>query len=579
LDNNIAPNRRFIFWLSLSLIFSLVYSLLAIQQGWGNRYTAQDDFRVFLVWMQRFVDPSLLKGDLIADYYQAVTPQGYGWLFQGMVHVGIQPLLLSKILPVILGLFTTFYCFLVCLTFLPIPMAGFVGTLLLNQSVWLVPELVSATPRAFLYPLTLAFLYYLLKQSWLPVWITLILSGLFYPVTLLLCAGLLALRLGMRLWQLQRPKTAPLTRSDFLLYGIGLGISLFVILLYGLGNSQFGPTVSLAEARTWPEYGAAGKIPFFDDADPWKFWFRGNHSGLHLALNPPLLGAAFLLPLLMRYPARFAVVKRINPDIAILAQFMFVSLSWFLIAHAIAFKIYLPSRYTQHSWRIVLAIASGIALTVVWQALFNQLKQAINANAVFQITLKTILTLGVTGTLIILLLFYPNLFWQDAFPSRSYVSGNYPELYQFLQAQPKTAVVAGLTDETNNLLAFSGRSVLVAPKYGDPYHVKYRNQFRQHVLDLIQAQYSTDYSDLKTVIEKYNLSFWLLDQAAFGPDYLKQEQWFNPYFSQKAAIIATLEQGVKPALLKFRKPCSVFRSKNLVLLDTRCILNRISTPP
>jgi len=79
--------------------------------------------------------------------------------------MGINPLLLNKLLPPVLGVLTTGYCFGVCLEMLPLPGAGFTATLLLNQIIWMKDDLVSATPRAFAYPLFLAFLYYLLRRS------------------------------------------------------------------------------------------------------------------------------------------------------------------------------------------------------------------------------------------------------------------------------------------------------------------------------------------------------------------------------------------------------------------------------
>src|SRR5215208_192506 len=122
------------------------------------------DFRT-VFWMERFLDPQLFPNDLIADYFQSVAPTGYSALYNLMAHLGVHPMLLNKLLPMALGFITTAYCFLLCLRILPVPGAAFFSTLILNQSIWMQDDLVSATPRAFLYPLFLAFLYYLVKDA------------------------------------------------------------------------------------------------------------------------------------------------------------------------------------------------------------------------------------------------------------------------------------------------------------------------------------------------------------------------------------------------------------------------------
>ncbi|MGA7934484.1 MAG: hypothetical protein WCA35_13130 [Kovacikia sp.] len=562
---------------------------MAVQIGFSSEYVVQDDFRVFLIWMQRFVDPTLLPNDLLANYFQSVTPWGYGMLYQLAASLGIPPLLLSKLLPIGLGLVMTGYCFALCLKILPIPIAGFISALLLNQSLWLKDDLLSAAPRAFLYPFLLAFLYYLLEGSWLLICLTIVLLGLFYPIGVLLAAGLLLLKLLIAIgasYQAKQLKPLALqalswqnlsrqflfnqfrSHRNLLIYITGLAVAVLVLLSYAFNESQFGPTVTLAEARTWQEFTPGGRIPFFDDAHPWNFWFKGSHSSLRLALNPPLVGAAFLLPLLMRYPSRFPLVKQIRNHVGILAQMVWVSLAWFLIAHALFCRLYLPSRYTQHSLRIVMALAGGIALTIVGDAILQKILKS-SRSAI--LSKQNLLGISVMVLLGIMLLFYPNLFWKKYFPNDSYVFGEFPVLYTFLQHQPKDSVIASLTEETNNLPIFAQRSILASREYGDPYHVGYYRRFRERARDLIQAQYSPDLTELTRVIQKYKVSFWLLERSAFTPGYLKGNSWFSQYQPETAEAIARLEQGTQPRLVDEIDRCSVFQTGDLVLVEAKCI--------
>src|SRR5262245_26107305 len=153
------------FWFVLSLAFSVAFASRALQQAFSSPYVLQDDWRHHVFWMARFVEPGVFPGDLIADYFQSIAPAGYTALYKTMAIVGVDPFLLAKLLPMLLGLITTIFCFAVSMQILRVPAAGFVGSLLLNQSLWMRNGLVSATPRAFISPLLLAFMYFCLRRS------------------------------------------------------------------------------------------------------------------------------------------------------------------------------------------------------------------------------------------------------------------------------------------------------------------------------------------------------------------------------------------------------------------------------
>lgn len=187
--------KKWRFWFGLSIAILAIYGIESIKEAFQAEYMIQDDGRQHIFWMRRFLDPELFPQDLIADYFQSVAPGGYKAFYWVAASVGIDPVFLSKLLPIFLGLISTVYCFGVSLQILPIPAVGFFSSLILNQTLWMEDDLVSATPRAFLYPLFLAFLYYLLRRDFFPVLIAIALQGLFYPHTVLLSLTILTLRL------------------------------------------------------------------------------------------------------------------------------------------------------------------------------------------------------------------------------------------------------------------------------------------------------------------------------------------------------------------------------------------------
>ena len=580
-----------IFWLSLSLIIAGIYALMALQRGLSAFYLVQDDARQHVFWMQRFLDPDLLPNDLIADYFQSVAPAGYTALYKLLAWAGINPLLGSKLLPLVLGLIMTVYGFGVCMQLLPVPLAGFVATILLNQCLWMQDGLISATPKAFVYPLLMPVLYYWLRKQLMAFSMALILLGLFYPQGVLICAGVFALQFAMQLASqlLQRQKGRQnrqnhqnhQNRRDNLLCATGLGVAFLVLLPYALTASDFGPTIAAAQAKQWPEFLPGGRTEFFLE-DPWRFWFS-SRGGIRLSLEPPLMAFGLLLPILLRlsrrfrrdFPRRFPLAQEVSGSIRLLWQLLLSSLTLFFAAHALLFKLHLPSRYTQHSLRIVVAIAAGIALTLILDAILfpdwqgEKTKQADLAGR-RRFGKKQIGRSPIALALFALLIFYPISL--KRFPWTGYIAGNAPSLYQFLQQQPKDSLIASLSEEANNLPAFAQRSILVGREYAIPYHLGYYNELRQRTIALIKAQYSSDLADARELIGKYGIDFWLIDRGAFSAEYIAANRWLSQYRAAEEAI-ANLSGGSQPALATLVERCSVFQSDRFFLLQADCINN------
>jgi hypothetical protein len=549
-----SKTAKIYFWFSLSLLVAISYSFLALKQAFSSNYVVQDDARQHIFWMLRFVDPSLFPNDLIADYFQSVAPVGYSHLYRFASWLGIHPFVLNKCLPLILDLMTTSYCFFFCLNLLPIPFAGFLSCLFLNQYLWLRDDLVSATPTAFVYPLLMAFLYYLLRRSPFGVWINIALLGLFYPQGLLVATGVLVLKVVWR--RGENPK-----KHWFEI--IGLIIAFVVMLLYALKSSQYEPVITATQAKTMPEFLPGGTSEFFVPSF-WQFWFNGKRSGMMPQFAGVVITLAIIIsPWLLAKPHWFPLRKAVQPESQILVQLTVASVGLFFLSHLFLFRLHLPSRYTEHSLRIVSAIALAFALTMILDAI-------ITWNQRHQLQFPHSLSLVVTTLFFLCLLVYP-AFFQD-FPETNYITGQHPQLYQFLRQTPKDSLIASTTEETNQLPTFAQRSILVGSQgYPVPYHLGYYQQIRDRTKDLINAQYSSQAEIVQTVIQKYNLDFWLLKKNAFRPESIKNSNWLMQYQPAAKNAIQQLEAGKTPFLLQRKSDCLVWENHALLLLDAHCI--------
>ena len=562
-------NRSRIFWLGLSIAVVLIYGIESLKAAFETKYIIQDDARQHIFWMRRFLDTELFPEDLIADYFQSVAPWGYQTFYWLITSLGIDPIFLGKLLPIFLGLISTIYCFGVSLQILPIPAVGFFSSFILNQSLWMEDDLVSATPRAFFYPLFLAFLYYLLRGSLFPVLVAIALQAIFYPHTVLLSLTILTIRL-FDYHQKRLKFTSIKLNYQFWLGGI---ITAAIILLpYKFSATEFGPIITTTAAKIQPIFNYAdGKYgrAFFFHHNPLVFWLTAPRSSiLFLGLFSPLAIASLLLPFLLR-TEKFPLAKQVSDKVEILAQILIASVGLFFLAHIFLFQLHFPNRYIYHSMRVIMAIAAGIAL-IIW--LDNYLKQIIS-QLENGFTFPHKISIGCTTLLLVLFSLIP--FSQDlTIDNQSYIKGKEKELYEYLLAQPKDTLIASISKESNNIPTFAQRSTLVAQEYSLPYHTGYYSQFSQKAIDLIQAQYTPNPEEVNNFIQNYGVDFWLLDLTAYDPRYVVDKELIRQY-NLTDSIIYQLEQNLIPALSTTVEICTVLTSKRIALLPTSCIKNEL----
>ena len=557
--NSIDPtqkhDRTTFLWLGLSLSFAIYYGSLGLQKAFRSNYVVQDDAREYVFWMQQFVDRTLFPNDLIAAYFKSITPPGYAAIYHLMAMLGVQPLELSKVLPIVLGVIATLYGFGLCLRLFPFPIAGFMSMLLLNQSLWFKDDLNSATPRAFVYPLFLALLYYLVRNQRIGILVMVVLQALIYPPLVFIAIALLSLKLWR--WKSGRLQFRA-DQAGFV--GLSIVLAGMALLPYALSSGEFAPLITRSQAWTMPELHPGGRHPFFDP-NPWRFWLIGEHSGIIPPLMPPLIWLGLFLPIVIRYPSRFPLVQRING--LILSQTVWVSFGLFIVAHLVLLKLFFPTRYTTHTLRIVLAIAAGIVLTVLLDAALRS-REFASRQQRFSLTVRVMLT----GAIAIVLILYPQ--FSQAFPSTNFRVGNAAPLYQFLRTQPKDTMIATLSDEANNIPTFAQRSILFSKEYALPFHLGYYRQIRQRILDIIQAQYSSDLTLAKKAIEQYRINFWLIERSSFTPEYLTDADWLESFQPAFSTALTSLQQGKTSAIAKLNR-CSVLTTPRFTLLDATCV--------
>ena len=560
------------FWFAVSFISPLYFGLVSIFHATSFRYIVQDDARLHIVWLQRLTDPALFPDDFIADYFGIIQPVGFKWLYGLAASLGIEALTFAKILPLVLALITTAYLFWVALTILPVPMSGVLTTLLLNQNIWIRDDLISAAPRAFVYPIFAAFLYYLLRDNRIGYLVSLGLLGLFYPQMMLVAIALLTLRLVK--WQGYSPKL-PGRFRDYVVWLIAIALTGTLLLTFSHQvATQVGQLATLEEMRSLPEFQLGGRGEYFGVSFQ-SFWFDGS-SGVRFPLLPPVILLGLLLPfVLWESSKRWSLAAQITPQVSVIGQLLVCAIALFLLSHLIFPTLYLPSRYTFYSSRFVFILASGTMLTLVLHRWLHWLSaQAKNPNKWKGFNL---LKMGASMALAIAILITP------AVPSlflggQGWRIGQPVEIFEHLARSPKDSLIASLvTDINDNVPAFSQRSVLVGREFSLPFHTDFYAVMQQRMDDLVRSQYTSDPTLLRTFIQTYGIDSWIIAKDFTNPDYLDQQTWLLNS-SVKGTVIeakSQLQQGIQPAILRTVPTCTTFAQANLIVLDAQCITQTI----
>ncbi|MEM9273417.1 MAG: hypothetical protein AAGA80_10715, partial [Cyanobacteria bacterium P01_F01_bin.143] len=468
---------QYYFWFVVSVLVSILFSIAGLKLAFQSHFTIQDDARQHIFWMQQFSNPDFFSNDLIANYFKSVAPEGFINLYRFVNSLGIDILFFNKISPLFIGLVTTIYCFKVCLEIFPIPFAGFLSALLLNQNLWMLDDLSSGTPRAFIYPLFFAFIYYLLRNNlWLCL-LTIFLQGLFYPQAVLISATVLLIKLishatltlkdtashkdtathkTPRRKEIRRREEKRLSSSFFKyytydkankLYFLGLITSGILLVFYGLKTSIYEPIITIEQAKLMPEFASDGRSAFFSDSFI-DFWLFGRRSGwLPIEWQYTLMCSCGMIVLWLRqFPRQFPLVRKINDKSVILLQIIIASTILFFLSHLLLFRLHLPSRYSHHSLRIVLALLDAIAITIIFDKITSYLHPK---SALLEKIYKYLAVI-----ILIFLLILPTYAVQS-YPHRlGYITVKATKLYNFLQQQPTNYLIATLSKEGDNIPSF-----------------------------------------------------------------------------------------------------------------------------
>lgn len=521
----------------------------------GSAYAIQDDARQFLAWTVRLGDPGALPGDLIADYWQSVTPLLLRGFYGLGAMLGLSPLVLARLIPVVLLMVSAFAAWRVALmlthrrALAALVAAGFAMALLVHED-----SIYSATARAFSPPLFLLFLDALLRGRRVQMIASLGVLAAIYPTTALVGLTMLGFAQLKRRW----PFFALEARSLVTLLVAALAVAAPIALLPG-EVSRWEPVITIADALEMPNLGTPGgrsSIVPIEGASPWLCSAR---VGILPEIFPCWASRwAVLFNLLLLGPLLFLGIRAgvsewrgapRSPDIVYLWALV-AGVAWWAIATALAFKLHLPARYPQRVLSILEWMAIG-QMVGLW--LDARWRGAARGGGV------KLAAVGLAALLAISFLT----------PTPGMKRPEEPAVMDWLRAAPPGTRVGGLSGDLDFVPALTGRAVHATVEHAIPYHLAYYDELDRRLVASVQAAATPDAGELARFIAEERLDVLLVDRA-----FLETGEIPEPYLGVVPAAVAAGEASLArgpSALQREAARCALLRGGKHWLIDAACL--------
>lgn len=568
-------------WVLLTFGFTAIIAIKSLWEAYAAPYTVQDDARQFIFWMAKWRAPDLFKNDMVAEYFESVSPHGFTAVYWLADRLGFDPVTASKLFPPVLMFLLAWLAFRFSMRIFPSPQAAFVAASVTALFMSLNDIVFSATPRAFAVPFFLAFLIFLLRQS---LWGVVLMIGLmasFYPQIALVAVGTLCLSVLDWKSESGKPRLAlDLSRRRMALVLAGTTMGLGLLSLFALDSSAFGPSVTLEQARQWPAFGPGGRSEIFlpDGSVPilcdGRTGFLPREWGCVLA--PTVLSLihvvlVYAIPLWLVWLAhRSRALPRPRPEAAILVTVLAAISFLYALAYLVMFELHLPGRYSTIALRATGPLAFGVSLFLGWAYTVRWAgPQTDREHLTGRQKVALVLALGFLTCLIV------STIPPKVAPRTLYQAGPNPGLYEFLRQQPTTIRIASLAPEADYVPIFGQRSVLIAQEYAIPYSSGYFLKVRERTEATIRLYFTPSAEEFRSIIQKWGINFILVAEGSTSQAALRSG-WWNLEYPQVSQEMQRILGNETPDSFLSKKlvSCSIFREKLINLVDADCAVRR-----
>jgi hypothetical protein len=544
-------------WLGLTLILGLIASCAFLVVIYKHPGSMQDDARQFLSWMGRWDDPSLLRNDLMADYWASVTPWGYKALFRVAWALGLEPLTFIKMLPALLFPLIAYFSFRFLRATGAEPLIACLVTGLILHLFVRSDGVISGTPRAFWPVLLLALLDGLARRRILQTAAAQLLMAGFYPQMALVSATVI----GMTLLNPSHGIRLDLSRRRVLLVLLSALATIVGSVPFLLAAKEYGPTVTMAEALTIPTFGAGGRGHLVSADGSFNFvcgerlgFFRGNCARLDPEMLFTIFGGLIGSIVLFARACRAGETVRIRSELPL--YLLIGSVVWFTLALLLLFRLHLPNRYSAAVG--MLATLTIVPLLLEWLRKRRLVEWLMERKYGYVFA-----SIGMVGVLVYLAEGAADIRQNFKKPSN-------PSLIAAIRDLPKDAVVGGFVTDLDFSPVLTGRSTLFSGELAVAYQLGYFNRIIERMQSMRDVVLTNDPAVLAKGLAKLGSDFILIAQETLDTGRIPER--FRGFFGGELAPMEEAAMKSLPTLVgRLADGCRVGIYEGVSMLDAACL--------
>jgi hypothetical protein len=533
------------------ILFAIAVAVNSQFTSYLDPYVINDDVCQHTWWMRQFRQPGLFQEGLLYRYASSIQPWGYTFLYY-MLSFFMDPVVTGKVLPPLLLALSAFYFFRIMMHLTGDRITSFLGSAVFSVTPEFIRQMSGGHARAFAYPLIIMFLYYLIKKRYAAVFLVITLQTIFYPVAALISGGTFFLSF-IRI------------RDTGHFFGVGRKKMYYFILtgtagaviLFSKQYISHEPEIGKPVTREYAEE----KIEFHNERwpllpTPPALSVLGGNTGKGVFLlrafrNTRTVKAlkefagsvpGGLLVVLITGVMLFIAGKNVKvpPEIF---HLLISGIIFYKVADIFFLKLYSPRRYLEYSAPVAGAVIFVLLISALILATRN-----IRLRGIFQIAVF----LTVAGAL--------PLSSGEALSDMS----PYRNMYDFLAATPRGAVIAGHPELMDAVPVFAQRNVIVSRELSVPLFGAYWEKVKRRTFDVFGAYYSENPEKIKRVGSQYGLDYIVADRNHFREGYLGQNKiYFEPFGS----YIKNITSGERSyALLRGEAGAKVYDDGRILII-------------
>lgn len=505
----------------IAALLALTYFALFIADLWPNWFNpdwATDDSRQQVYPWFKAIYPGIFERDLITTAMESYLAPLHYWLGYGITRLTRDPIMTGHWL--MLGQLTvtlTFIFLIVRQTASAGPAA--LAVLWFLHSRLVVQRLTQGLPRGWGAPLITLTVYFVVTSRHRAVLGLLVLGCLLNPPATFLCALTYALYLLSGLAERQRRGEFLRPAKEFLLV---TPICIIATLCVLRVPPELGHMATYAEAAERPEFlRPDGRFPFVPLLPYWEelrmYGFQAVVSRLSKSSEVAREVIPWVFLVLLGALGATQTISRVEVVPRVVWCLGLGSVVSWLLARALAFRLYLPDRHLQ----IPLALFTILACSVgMWKFATGGKASAAGGavtKAVFAYTFLAALVASGSGSGL------------EGSANFNLARGSVGGVAKWLALHtPLDSVVGGHPRFVDGIPLFAPRQIYVGYETTHPFYDRYYQEMERRSRIALRAHFAKNFEELAAALGEEPIDYFVFERVRFRPEWISKQTLFEP---------------------------------------------------